>query len=182
MAENKNVMIAVIAVAVIAVVAVGAFLIMNNGGNDDNETYYYFLNYGDNDVKTKWYSASGDNADDALTAALKDTGITADYGKSGYPSFSDAMWGVFVYDWSVASKTTSTESVVYPQYSEYNSLIKSNGWDSFSGYGSDAKKLYQSNTTIFYFAPYDSVTFEIKDPVADEIWQSASENNPFAAA
>ena len=179
MAENKNVMIAVIAVAVIAIVAVGAFFIMNNGGGSDDETYYFYVNFGDNDTRTAWYSASADNVDNALEKAMKDAKIDVAY-SYGYPNFDDGTWGVFNYNWAICNSTTATQSVSNPNYDSYGGFIKSNGWDSFAGYGDDDKKMYQSGSNVFYFAKYDAETYAIVDPTESMNWQSKSENNPFA--
>jgi len=175
MADNK--MIAIVAVVVIAVVAVGAFFILNNGSNDD-ETYYYYIDFGDNDKKTAWYSASGSDADVALEKALKGTDITLTYSKGGYPNFDTGTWGMFVYNWAICSSTTATESVAMPNYDDYGSFVKSNGWDSFSGYGSAAKKVYQAGANVFFFSKYDE-TYAINDPTECKLWPTAGGDNPF---
>ena len=148
--------------------------------NTAETDYYFYINFGDNDTKTGWYSAKAKNADDALAAAIKDKGITVDYGKSGYPNFDNGMWGIFNYTWFLTNPTTATESIVYPQSDSYGGFIKSNGWDSFSGYGTEAKKVHQSMSEVFYFAKYDATTYAIEDPTECKLWATAN-GSPFAA-
>jgi hypothetical protein len=142
-------------------------------------TLYFYINYGDNNAKTGWYSAKGSNADDALAAAIKDKGITLSYSKYGYPNFDGGTWGTFTYNWFDCNKATAEASVSAPNYGVYKDFIKSNGWDAFSGFGSDAKKLYQSVSLVFYFAQYDE-SYDLKDPTESQLWMTAT-GSPFAA-
>ena len=175
---DKKIMIAVGVVAVVAVVAVAAFFLMNNSSSDD-ETYYFYINYGDNEAKTGWYTASGSDVDAALEKSVKDKGITVTYSKYGYPNFDDGTWGVFNFTWDQCNTTTADESISSPSYGAYGDFIKSNGWDSFAGYGDGAKKMNQSDSTVFYFAKYDPLTYDIVDPVECKLWKNAS-GSPFA--
>jgi len=181
---DKKTMIAVVAIVVIVVAAVAVyFAFFNNGGSsDDGETYYFYVNYGDNDVKTSWYSAKGVDVDDALGKAFKDTSISLSYSKSGYPNFDDRTWGTYAYVWSICSPTMAQDSVIAPNYDSYGGFIKSNGWESFSGYGSGAQKMYQSCSNVFYFAPYGGAPdYDIKDPTESALWQTAGGKNPFTS-
>ncbi len=139
---------------------------------------YFYINFGDNNEKTGWYTAKGSNADDALAAAIKDKGITLSYSKYGYPNFDGGTWGVFTYSWYYSDSVTATQSVSSPSYGSYGDFIKSNGWDSFSGYGSEEKKLHQSMADIFYFSMYDPSDYSIKDPTESLLWQTAT-GSPF---
>ena len=172
--------IAVVAVVAVVIIAAGVyFAFFNNGGDDaKGDDYYFYVNFGDDNINTKWYSAKGTSADGALADAMKDTGITLSYSSYGYPNFDGSTWGTFTYSWSVCNSATASASVGYAQYDNYGGLIKSNGWDSFSGYGKDAEKLYQSNAHVYYFAPYDA-TYAITDPTESEVWATAGGVNPF---
>ena len=180
MAEKKTI-IAVVAVVIVIVAAVAVYFAFFNNGSSDDETYYFYVNYGDNDTKTSWYSAKGTDVDDALSKAFKGTDVTLSYGKSGYPNFDSGMWGVYAYVWSVCSPTTATESIVAPSYDGWGGFIKSNGWESFSGYGSGSQKMYQSCSNVFYFAKYDATTYDIMDPTESVLWQTAGGKNPFTS-
>ena len=178
MADNK-VIIAVVVVAVVAIAAVGAFVLINNGnGNNNDETFYFYINYGDNDTKTGWYTATGTNTDDVLAAAVKDKGITITYSKRGYPNFDEGSWGAYAYTWNNSDTVTADASLDGAVYGTYGEFVKSNGWISYAGYGNDAKKMYQSECNIFYFAKYDPVTYAIDDPAASTLWKNA-EGSPF---
>lgn len=181
MADNK-VIIAVAVVAVVAVAAVAIFFVMNNGSSNDDEPFYFYIDFGDNDTKTGWYTATGKNTDDALAKAVDGKGITVTYGKMGYPNFDDGTWGVYAYTWKQVTKTTADESIKYPNYGPYDNFLESNGWISYSGYGEVAKKMDQSESNIFYFSKYekDPVTeqYVIDDPTTSILWQTAT-GSPF---
>ena len=164
--------IAAIALIVVTIVVAGAFMMNDSGVGGDDEAYYFFIDFGDNDAKTGWYSATGTNADSALESSVKDTGITVTYSKYGYPNFDNEIWGTFVYIWDQCSILTADESIKSPSYGSYNQFIKSNGWEVFSAYGDGEKKLCHSESNVFYFAKYDSETYEIQDPVKSTIWKS----------
>ncbi len=178
MADNK-VIIAVAVVAVVAVAAVAIFFVMNNGSSNDDEPFYFYIDFGDNDTKTGWYTATGKNTDDALAKAVEGKGITLTYSKGGYPNFDSGTWGGFAYVWKQCSTQTADESVKYPNYGAYDNFISSNGWISYIGYGESAKKMDQSECNIFYFAKYDPDTYAIKDPTTSTLWKNAS-GSPFA--
>jgi hypothetical protein len=177
MADNK-VIIAVAVVAVVAVAAVAIFFVMNNGSSNDDEPFYFYIDFGDNDTKTGWYTATGKNTDDALAKAVDGKGITITYSKYGYPNFDSGTWGVFAYTWKQVTTTTADESIKSPSYGAYDDFLKSNGWISYSGYGDAAKKMDQSQSNIFYFAKYDPETYAIKDPTTSTLWKNAS-GSPF---
>jgi len=180
MADKKTIIV-VVAVVVVIVAAVAVYFAFFNNGSNNNETYYFYVNYGDNDTKTSWYSATGTDVDDALSKAFKGTDVTLSYGKYGYPNFDSGTWGVYAYVWAVCSPTTATESIVSPNYDTWGGFVKSNGWESFSGYGDGSKKMYQSCSNVFYFAKYDSATYDIMDPTESVLWQTAGGKNPFTS-
>ncbi len=183
MADNKNLLIAVIAVVAIVVIGVGVyFAFFNNGGgssDDDNgDPYYFYVNFGDKDVKTKWYSATGTNTDEALASAMKDAGIELSYSSYGYPNFNGGQWGTFSYNWSICSSQAATDSIGSPFYDTWGGFVKSNGWDNYSGYGSAAKKMDQGISQVFIFSAYDE-SYNIVDPSEDTAWMTAAGENPF---
>ena len=179
MADNKIVIaVAVVAVVVIAIAAAVFVMNNNNSSSDDGEQFYFYINYGDNNDKTGWYSAKATSTDDALAKAVKDKGITITYSSYGYPNFDGGSWGVYSYLWDQCTSVTATESVKYAQYGEYGNFIKSNGWEEYSGYGDGSiKKMNQSQSNVFYFAKYDE-TWAIEDPVECELWANAT-GSPF---
>lgn len=178
MADNK-VIIAIAVVAVVVVAAVGAIFLINNGnGNNNDETFYFYINYGDNNTKTGWYTATGMNTDDVLAAAVKDKGITITYNNDGYPCFDDGTWGSYAYTWNNSDTMTADASIDGAVYDISGEFVKSNGWIAYAGYGSEAKKIYQSECNIFYFAKYDPITSVIEDPAASTLWKNAT-GSPF---
>jgi hypothetical protein len=177
---DKKIMIAVVVVAVVVIVAIAAVVLMNNNNNNNNPQYdfYFYINYGDNNDKTGWYTATAPNTDDALAAAVKDKGITLSYSKYGYPNFDGGTWGVYNYLWDQCTSVTATESISSPTYGAYGDFIKSNGWEAYSGFGNAEKKLDQSMSCVFYFAQYDPTDYSIVDPVECKLWATAT-NSPF---
>ena len=182
MADNKIVIaVAVVAVVVIAIAAAVFVMNNNNSSSDDGEQFYFYINYGDNNDKTGWYSAKATSTDDALAKAVKDKGITVTYGKYGYPNFDEGTWGVYSYLWDQCTSVTADASIKSPSYDTYESFVKSNGWESYSGYGNAEKKLNQSMSNVFYFAKYEQVevgVYDIVDPTECELWAKAT-GSPF---
>ena len=183
MADNKMMMFAAVGIVVGLLIGVGVgYAVFNSSSssNDADETYYFYLNFGDEDVRTKWYSASGANADEALAKALDGTEIKINYGKSGYPSFTESSWGQFVYTYNDTDKLACDGSTVYAQYDSYGGFIKSNGWSAVAGYDGPgiAKKMFEFKGTIFYFAPYAD-DYSIVDPTESTLWKTAN-GTPFA--
>jgi len=147
---------------------------------NEKKDYYFYINFGDENTLTGWYTAKAKDADSALAAALKGTDITLNYSSYGYPNFDTGMWGVYAYEWASTTTDARNSSVSSPNYDGWGGFVKSNGWDAFSGYGDEAKKMYQADSTIFYFAKYDPATYAIDDPTEDLLWQTGDNNNPFA--
>jgi len=179
--QNKVVVFAVVALVIGAAIGVGiGFIAFNKNSNNTDETYYFYLNFGDNDVKTKWYSATGSNVDNALEKAMKDANITVNWGTLGYPSFDSNSWGQYCYTWDVFTKTAANESIKYPLVGFMDNLEKSNGWVQFAGFDETGQphKMHQSACTVFYFAPY-AEDFTIVDPVDSTLWINAK-GTPFA--
>lgn len=170
---------AFIAVGVLVGAAIGGGIGFAAFGNKttDDETYYFYIDFGDSDQKSGWYSAKAANADDALIKAVDGKDITLTW-SGGYPAFGEGFWAVYNYTWDTFTKKAADNSVGYPQSNAYG-LIKSNGWDSYAGFDETCEenehKLCQSASTVFYFSSYN----DLRSPVDNTAWKAAS-GTPFA--
>ena len=175
--DNK--MIAFLAIAVAVGLAAGAgigYVVFDE--EPVEETYWYYLYFGADDDRNKWYSATGSDATVAFDKAMDAAGFEWD-GSSGYPSSIAGVgtyWALYEYTYSNYSAEAETSSVAFPVDLGY--YPKSNGWNQFNGYDvedEDKVKLYQSGSNAFFLAPYDA---DKKDPINCIDWMNSG---PFAA-
>lgn len=182
MADSKLIAFAVVGLLVGAAIGVGIGFAVFNKNTDDNETYYFYIDFGASDAKTGWYSAKAANADEALEKAVDGKDITLKWSDWGYPNFSESgSWATYNYTWSDFSKKAadnSTKGVVNDTYSYF---AKSNGWNAYSGFNTTDEgkdhKLWESDSTTFYFSPYSA----LRTPIDNLDWKTAS-GTPFATA
>ena len=180
MADSKIIAFAVAALVIGAAAGIGAgFVIFKDKSNDD-QTYYFYIDFGDNDTKTGWYSAKAGNADDALAKAVDGKeGITLTYStgsSGGYPNLDTEhkYWYSQWYIWDDFSKAAADKSLddMSPGY---------NGWMDMNIHLEKEKKLDTVSGTVFYFAPYDNSTWAHPDVGTSTLWKTA-EGTPFATA
>lgn len=184
---------AVIAIAIVALVAVAGVLFYhhfavedNTDGGDTSDTYWYYLNFGDNDARTGWYSGTGHDAAEGLSSATTAAGYNLEINSYGYVASIDGAsgdygWSTLVYLYDRYDEVAQTNSVLVANYDAYNTFISSNGWASFYGYDSSSvtgNKLSESCYTVFYLGMY-AADFSVPTPITDEGWKNGG---PFASS
>ena len=104
---------AFIAVGVLVGAAIGGGIGFAAFGNKttDDETYYFYIDFGDSDQKSGWYSAKAANADDALIKAVDGKDITLTW-SGGYPAFGEGFWAVYNYTWDTFTKKAADNSEI----------------------------------------------------------------------
>lgn len=180
---------AFLAVALVIGLAIGAaagfFLWGNNGdtGNDD-ETYWFYLNFGEGSEKNGWYSGTGADATEGFDSAMVKAGMSYEISGIGYIGTIDgqgeAGWYIASYVLDQYDADAQNGSIAYPVYS-YGAMDFCNGWMKFSGYDweSATLKLSQSASTVFYMSIYNADWTVSFDPVTDNGWMNSG---PFAGA
>jgi hypothetical protein len=186
MADNKVIVFAVVALLVGVAAGAGIGYAVFHDKNSSDETYYFYLFWGDNDAKNGWYSASAGNADDALDKAMKKADIPVDW-TTGYPCFDSSSWYSAYYIYGDTTKLAAEKSVKDPVDDAWGmGMFRSNGWVSFIGYDETEdpadleKKLHEAGSNIFFFCPYSSSWVAISSPAAHTAWMTA-EGTPFSA-
>lgn len=189
MEGNKVMVYAVVALVVGAIVGVGIGYAVFHGDSKDcsdnsDETYSFYLYFGDNDVKTKWYSAEGADATAAFDKAMKDAGMKYEVSEWGYIGSIDgkgadtAGWYIAQYLYNDTTKAAAESSINYPTES-YGCLKVSNGWAQISGYdGVEGLKLCEFSSNIFFMSMYNA-DYSAASPVSTTLWQTSG---PFATA
>lgn len=183
---------AFLAVALVVGLAIGAaagfFLWGNNGdtGNDD-ETYWFYLNFGEGSEKNGWYSGTGTSAAEGFDSAMVKAGMsygintnaqsyTAGYLQSVDDVDNGAGWSIVGYLWNNYSSQAQTDSIITSGGSYFSG---SNGWSLYSGFGTGTDfKLGQSALTVFFMAVYGT-DYSVADPTTDTGWMNSG---PFAGA
>ncbi|MGN1045083.1 MAG: hypothetical protein ACI4Q9_03920 [Candidatus Methanomethylophilaceae archaeon] len=149
------------------------------------QTYSFYLYFGEDDSRTKWYSASATNASDAFDKAMKDAGFEYEISSLGYLSSiggEGTSWWLGTYTLSQVDKDAQDNSIKSATVS-YGLQI-SKGWKSFSGYdveGYKGLKLGQSNSTIWFMSIYDS-SYNAPSPTDEKIASGWMNSGPFATA
>lgn len=182
--------------------AAGFFLWGNNGdtGNED-ETYWFYINFGDGDERTAWYSGEGKSVSEGFDAAMVSAGM--DYTLSEYGYLSEiggvnASWSSFNYLYGEYNTAAQSTSVMYPNYYQQlvddpdnpgekvmvdtTNFISSNGWATFNGYGTFKNMLDGSVSNVFYMSMYVELSPNVwgcPNPVTDTGWMNSG---PFAGA
>ena len=182
MADSKLIVFAVVGVLVGAAIGVGIGFAAFNKNTDNDETYYFYAYFGDDDVKTGWYSVKASNANDAIEKAFKDKeGFAFAWSNYGYPNLSDGpSWATYSYEWTEFTKEAADSSVDNPVVA-YSVVERTNGWVKISGFGENSvHKLSQIDSNVFYLAPYDEL-WHVADPSATTLWKTSA-GTPFATA
>lgn len=195
MEGNKVMVYAVVALIVGAIVGVGiGYAVFHNDSKDSpdspdtpvstDETYSFYLYFGDNDVKTKWYSAEGSDATVAFDKAMKDAGLEYEVSSYGYVGSIDGNtgngggWYIAQYLYSDTTKAAANASIGYPTES-YGCLKVSNGWVQVSGYdGVEGLKLCEFCSNVYFMSPYNA-DWTAASPVSTTLWMTSG---PFATA
>jgi len=182
-------MIAFLAIAVAVGLAAGAgigYVVFDE--EPVEETYWYYLYFGENDDRNKWYSATGSDATVAFDKAMDAAGFEWTKSNGGYISSVDetgSLWAIYNYLWDIYTEDAASASIAGYESGWFSF---SNGWKEFSGFDIDEKKdpagaekmkLFESNSNVFILTLYDSSWMPIITPhsgYAD--WKSSG---PFAA-
>ncbi len=192
--ENKVTTYAVVAlvVGILLGVAVGyaAFHkeVKDDNNNDDtNETYWFYIYFGDDAVNTKWYSGTGPDSSEAFDAAMEKAGL--DYTiKNGYLSEIagvEGSWSMYNYLYNEQTKSVAEKSILAPAYDSSGGLIKSNGWVQSAGYDSEKGdlKTWELDSNVFFFSMWSqdaSGKWTCPTPVSTTLWIDTT--GPFTAA
>ncbi len=196
MAENRTTTYAVVTLIVGILVGAGvgyaAFHCNENhggsGGNAD-DTYWFYIDFGDNGAKTKWYSATGSDAAAAFDKAMKDANMKYEINKNGYISSigdTDGLWSMYSYLYKETTKNAADNSILYPLNDDMG-LAKSNGWASCMGYdvtGDERFKAWEMDSEIFFFSIWVQESPEkwsCPNPVTTSQWMT-DPTGPFASA
>ncbi|MDY5872124.1 MAG: hypothetical protein SPJ57_02710 [Candidatus Methanomethylophilaceae archaeon] len=152
------------------------------------ETYWFYLYFGADNAKSKWYSAEGTDASAAFDKAVKDAGLTYEISKWGYVGTIDEEgdngWSCFCYTYTQTDDTAASNSIKGDVKDGYGSPVKSKGWKSFSGYnveGFEGLKLGQSNSTIWFMSMYNN-DYSVPCPWDDGSYNAWKNSGPFATA
>ncbi len=181
---------AFLAVALVVGLAIGAaagfFLWGSNGDSgNENETYWFYINFGDGDERTAWYSGEGKSVSEGFDAAMVSAGMeyTLNYGYLQGIDGVNASWSSFNYLYNGYTADAQAMSIGYPNYSAESTLfISSNGWSTFNGYGSFMNMLEGSVSSVFYMSMYVELSpgvWGCPNPVTDTGWMNSG---PFAGA
>ena len=194
MEGNKVTTYAVVALVVGILVGVGvgyaAFHGSNSNNNDSNtdETYWFYLYFGDNAVNTKWYSATGTDATDAFDKAMKSAELEYEVSSWGYISSVDGKgadnggWYIAQYLYSDTTSDAANASVLFPT-DAYGSMRVSNGWAQINGYDAgEGLKLWEFGSNIFFMSMYGEYgVSSTPSPASTTLWMTDS-TGPFATA
>lgn len=189
MEGNKLTTYAVVALVVGILVGVGVGYAAFHGSNDNNnsntdDTYWFYLYFGDNAVNTKWYSATGANATDAFDKAMKNADLKYTISTYGYVGTIDGKgdnaWYTAQYLYKDTTSAAAQASILFPTES-YGTLRVSNGWASVSGYdGVSGLKLSEFGSTVYFMSMYEA-DYSAPSPASTLLWMSDS-TGPFATA
>ena len=145
--------------------------------------YYFFIYFGDNDVKNGWYNGVGPDASAAFGNAMDKAGFsyTVAYGYLSTIAGVSSMWMTYGYIYEKYDSDANSNSILYPAYSDmggYTIFNKSNGWVSIVGYGSgDELKYSQLNMKTYIISAYGATE---NDPIViSDAWSSSG---PFQTA
>ncbi len=166
----------------------GPFDPQNAQASEETQTYWYYLNFGDGDERTKWYSGTGTDAAEGLVSAVSASGMEVEINLSGYIATIDGEGGVYgwstdYYLYSIYDKAAQDASVENPNDLHEVYFMYSDGWLRFNGYdwpqGMGGSKLAQSASTVFYLGIYDPTDWSVPTAITDDGWK---DSGPFAAA
>lgn len=192
MEGNKVTTYAVVALIVGILVGVGVGYAAFHGSNNNNdsntdETYWFYLYFGDNAVNTKWYSATGTDATDAFDKAMKNADLDYEVSKWGYISSIDDKgadnggWAIAQYVYADTSSDAAKASVEGLLTDAYGGYAGSNGWHLIAGYGSSTDlKLSQFGSTVYFMSMYNA-DWTFATPDSTTLWMTDS-TGPFATA
>lgn len=196
MEGNKVTTYAVVALVVGILVGVGVGYAAfhgsdnNNSSSSTNETYWFYLYFGDNDERSAWYSASGTNiknANDAFSSAMDGFDMKYEVSSYGYIGSIDGVdgngggWYLAQYLYTSTSADAAQASVSYP-VDDYGTMRVSNGWAKLAGFDSTSGpdlKLWEFNTNIFFMSPYNADWSAASPASTFSLW---STTGPFATA
>lgn len=156
--------------------AVGYAVFHEDKNTDD--TYYYYLYFGDNSSDNDWYSGTGSNAGDAFSNAMDKAGFDWDISAYGYiGSINDigetSGWALYQYLYSECTSAAADNSILYPVNDSYGYYASSNGWKVINGYD-DASidfKLSEISSFVYFFSVYPS-DWDPVTPLDDDGWMS----------
>lgn len=180
--ENKIAVYAVVALLVGAVIGVGAgYALFHSSGDDSSamESYSFYLYFGDDDQRTKWYTADGTDAADGFDKAMKAADMTYEVSSYGYIGAIDGegSWYIAQYLYAETTKAAADASILYPTES-FGTLKVSNGWASVSGYdGVEGLKLCEFNSNVYFMSIYQA-DYSAASPASTTGWMTTG---PFAA-
>ena len=171
-------MIAFILVGVLVGAGIGAaagYLIWDEDVNND-ETYSFYLHFGDGDEKNGWYSAYASSTNDAFGKAMDKAEFEWDYNSYGYISMIDeeeANWMTYAYLYAETTDEAAAASVLCSVNDEWGYYSRSNGWTGTSGYDMEegGLKMSQFDATIYFISTGAT-------PVSAQTWM---ESGPFSA-
>lgn len=180
--DNKIAVYAVVALLVGAVIGVGAGYVLFNSSGDDSsaeESYSFYLYFGDDDKRTKWYTADGTDATDAFDKAMKAANLSYEVSSIGYVGTIDGEGSWYIAQYLYADTTkAAADASISGSIESYGTLRVSNGWASIAGYnGIDGLKLCEINSNIFFMSIYQA-DYSAASPATCTGWMTTG---PFAA-
>jgi hypothetical protein len=182
--KNKIITYAVITLVVGLLIGTAAgYAIFHNEKTTTDDTYYFYLYFGDNSADNDWYSGTGSNAGNAFENAMDKAGYeweTDNYGYIG--SINDvgdtSGWALYQYVYSEYTSAAAQNSILYPINDSYGYFASSNGWKAITGYDDSAIdfKLTEMSSFAYFFSVYPS-DWDPITPVETTVWMS---DGPFA--
>lgn len=178
----------IIAIAVVALLvggALGAVIgVVAKPAQDNDDTYYFYVYFGEGNAKNNWYSAKASDAAKGFEKAMNDAKLSFKLNSYKYISEIDGNngngsgWYIAQYLYKDTNKAAADASILYPTES-YGTLRCSNGWISFSGYDSNdyTNKIGEANGTIYFLSPYN-MDYSAPSPASVNTWMTTG---PFKA-
>lgn len=187
---TQAVVILVVGILVGAGVGYAAFHGSNGNNTNTDDTYWFYIYFGNVESDTRWYSATGANSAVAFEKAMKAAAVEYEVNaKTGYLTSIggvDGLWSMYNYLYTETTKTAAANSILYP-VKDSMGLAKSNGWASCMGYdvsGDERFKIWEIDSKIFFFSLWTEDSPDVwscPDPVTTTLWMSDT-TGPFATA
>jgi hypothetical protein len=179
--EEKNKIITYAVVTLVVGVLIGTavgYAVFHEDKNTD-DTYYYYLYFGDNSSDNDWYSGTGSDAGDAFSNAMDKAGFDWDISAYGYIGSINGVgdtsgWALYQYLYSGYTSAAADNSILYPVYDSYGTLSYSNGWKALAGYdgSSDNFCLSEISSYAYFFSVYPDTWIPVT-PVDSDGWMSS---------
>ncbi len=181
--ESKAITFIVAALVVGAALGAGiGFIMFGNSDSNAEETYSYYIYFGEGEAKNGWYTAKATDASAGFDKAMKNAGMEWEKSPWGYiksvnGESGSSGWAVFEYLYKDCNSDAQTGSISY-----------ASGWRAFAGYtvtGEDdpSLKLKQSDSNVWFLSLYGPAPeYTMINPWDDAVSNKWMNSGPFASA